>query len=183
MRFKSLFYSLFFISTCLTSCEFNCSIGDKTANERGKKYKPVKKEGTLLYNGIQLNSHNVKVKEAYLVHRDSLGSNVEEENIIDVNKGVKMLVLIDSGWKETENGVLLGASMKAVADNGQELVDMKDLFENNREISSKDSRIIGLSLFFNTWDANRPVTINVSFRIWDKNSSAYIDGTYTVHTK
>lgn len=183
MRFNSLFCTLFFISVCFSSCEFNCSIGDKTANEKGKKYKPVDKNGVLLYNGIQLNTNNVKVTKAYLVNLDSTGDMVDEDNFIDVNKGVKLLLLIDSGWKETEKGVLLGASMKAMADNGQELVDRKDMFESMQEISPEDSRILGLSLTFNHWEARRPVTINVTFRIWDKHSDAEIDGLYTVHTK
>ena len=183
MRFNSLFCTLLFISVCFSSCEFKCSIGDTTANERGKKYKPVDKNGTLLYNGVQLKTNKVKVTKAYLVYRDSTGEMVDEDNFIDVNIGVKLLLLIDSGWKETENGVLLGASMKAVADNGQELVNMKDMFENKQEISPKDSRILGLSLFFNHWEARRPVTINVTFRIWDKNADADIEGSYTVHTK
>jgi len=183
MRFKSLFYPLFFISVCLTSCEFKCSIGNSTASEKGKKYKPVQKDGMLLYNGIQLKTNNVKINKAYLVHRDSIGEMVDEDNFIDIRKGVKLLLLIDSGWKETGNGVSLGGSMSAVADNGQKLLDMEDIFKGEQWFNPEDSKILGVALYFTEWETRKPVTIDVSFRIWDKNSDAYIQGSYIVHTK
>jgi hypothetical protein len=180
---RSIGFSLLIISICLTACTFKCSVGNTAEDQKGKKYKPVEKNGALVYNGIDLKPYHVSVSKAYLVNDDSVGELVDESNFIDVREGVKLLILIDSGWTETPKGVLLGASMTAVSDDGQELLKREDMFEQMGNISVEDSKIIGLSLYFNEWKARRPVTIKVNFKVWDKNSDAFVQGSYSVHTK
>jgi len=180
---RSLVFSLLIVTICLTACEFKCSVGDSSADHNDKKYKPVEKNGTLIYNGIDLKPYHLSVSKAYLVHRDSVGELVDESNFVDLRRGVKLLILIDSGWTETPKGVSLGASMKAVSEDGQELINRDDMFEKLPYISAEDSKIIGLSVYFDEWNARRPVTVTVNFKVWDKNSDAFVQGSYRVHSK
>jgi hypothetical protein len=183
MRFKSLFYPLFFVSLCLASCEFKCSVGDSSA-DNDEKNKPVKKEdGTLLYNGIQLEANGLKVNKAYLVVKED-GKRVPADNIVDIKKGVKLLLLID-GWQEKEGRAWPGASIKVVADNGETVLEQADMFAEYDQtgVSPEDAKVIGLSVYFSKWTAERPVSLDVSFRVWDKRSDAFIKGSYIIHTK
>jgi hypothetical protein len=183
MRQKSLLYPFLFVSLFLASCEFKCQVGDAKAKEdKDEKYKPVRKEGALLYNGIEIKANNVKIEKAYLVYRDN-GELIDETNFVDMKRGLKLLVLVESGWKETETGVSLGASMKSTSEDGEELLNKTDMFEGAGSFSATDAKIIGLSLFFKEWAPRTPVTINTIFRIWDKNSDAWVEGSYTIHTK
>lgn len=172
-----------FISILLSSCEFHCSVGESKDSTKSEKYKPEQEEGMLLYNGIKLKTNNVVVNKAYLVNRDSTGEMIDEDNFIDIRKGVKLIVIVDSGWTKTENGVSLGGSMKAVTEDGETILDMPDIFKGVKYISPQDAKVLGLSLYFTSTATRKPVTINVAFKVWDNNSSAYVEGTYTVHTK
>jgi hypothetical protein len=171
-------------SLILSSCEFHCSVGDNTPKPDGKN-KPAVKDGVALYNGIKLETYHVKVKQAYLVTNDGKGETISEDNIVDMQRGVKMIVMIDSGWVQTDAQVQLGAKMKVVADNGETLLDKPDMFKpyETTGISPGDARSLGLSVYFTSWEAKRPVTMDVTFRIWDKKGDGYIDGSYTLHTK
>lgn len=186
MRIRSLFWPLVFSSIILSSCEFHCSVGDKTVADTGTANNtPRQENGALLYNGIQLRQHNVKVDKAYLVTNDEAGDRVDEGNFVDITKGVKLVVIVKDGWKETNERVWLGASMKVVADNGETVLEKDDMFTKYEEtgISASDAKLLGLSVFFTTWTAKRPVTLHVSFRVWDKKGDASFDGDYTINTK
>jgi hypothetical protein len=183
---KSLFYYLFFISIFLSSCEFHCSVGEsEEKKETGKKYKPVQKDGALLYNGIHLVSRGVQVEKAYLVTDDEQEDRVGEDNFVEILRGVKMYLLIKDGWKDTDGRVRIDASMKAVADDGTVIAEEQNMFKEYEEkgISIEESKSISIALFVNKWTASRPVTVKISFRVWDKQSDAFVEGDYTVHTK
>jgi len=175
---------LLFLSLFLSSCEFKCSVGDVSADTDGKN-KPVDKNGTLLYNGIQLKASHVKVKKAYLVVNDESGERVNDDNFVDIQKGVKLVLLTGEGWKVTEDRVWLGASMKVYSETGELLLDKPDMFSSYDEtgITSEDSKTLALSVYFTRWESQKPVSIDVSFRVWDKKSDASIEGSYTVHSK
>jgi hypothetical protein len=180
---KSLFYPLFFVSVLLSSCEFKCSVGDSGTAEEPKT-KPVEKDGAALYNGIQVETRNVKLRKAYLATRDK-GDRIGEGNFVDVKEGVKLIIMGSEGWKEENGKVLLGASMQVTADTGEMMLDEQDMFASygDEGISVRDSKILALSVFFNKLEAARPVSFQVRFKVWDKRSDAFIAGNYTIHSK
>lgn len=184
MHIRSLPGVLMILSMMLTSCKFNCSVGD-VGEEKDEVNKPVEKDGALLYNGIKLDATGVKVKKAYLVANDDSGERVAQGNFVDVKKGVKLILLVDKGWKVTDDRVWLGASLKVIDESGEKLLDKPDLFEPFDEsgISAEDSKTLALSVYFTKWESKRPVSMDVNFRVWDKKSDAFIEGTYTIHSK
>lgn len=179
---KSLFLPLLFISFLLTSCEFHCSVGDAGREE---KTKPAEKNGMALYNGIQLDTRGVRLNKAFLVTNDEKAERIDEGNVVDVKRGVKLLLFIDQGWKETDDRVFLGASLKVVTDNGQKVLEEDDLFSqyDRNGITPADAKVVGLSVFFNSPETNRSVSFDVTFRVWDKKGDGRIEGSYTFHTK
>lgn len=165
------------VSLLLSSCEFNCSIGKKEEVETPKTW------NNRVRNDIKLETNNVKIEKAYLIFDD--GSNIPEDNIVDFSKGIKMIVVVDSGWKEINGKVNLGASEKITAQN-KVLLEEEDMFakDHSAGISPEVAKIIGLTASIELKSKVRPLTtFLVSFNIWDKNSEAFIKGSYKLYSK
>ena len=165
------------ISFLFQSCEFSCSIGKKEEIEI-----PENRSGRIK-NDIKLEANEVKIEKAYLVFDD--GKNIPDDNIVDFSKGVKMIIVVDSGWKEINGKVKLGGSEKIMV-QGDVLMEEKDLFAKSfsEGISPEDARIIGLSASIKLKNEVQPLTtFLVSFEIWDKNSDASIKGSYKLFAK
>ncbi|MEN9548373.1 MAG: hypothetical protein RIR12_964 [Bacteroidota bacterium] len=181
---KKQIYLFLLPSLMLVSCEFKCNIG-KVNEPTNNHKKVIEKEGAVIFNGIELAANKVKLNKAYLVENNKSGKSINENNFIDVKEGVKLMLIIDSGWTAINNSVWLGASMKVTADNGEVLMNKQDMFEefNENGISINDSKFLALSVFFTEWYAKRPVSLDVTFNIWDKKGEGSIIGKYRVHTK
>lgn len=169
-----------FLVSSVSSCEFRCNIGSD-AGKVNENIKPVVKDGSQVYNNIQLTTSGVKIKRAYLALQD--GTRVPADNFIDFTQPVKMIVLIDSGWVVKDEGVLLGASEKIATENGQILLDEPDLFEGTGTISETDSKIIAVTAKIIRDKNSPPASFIVSFRIWDKNGNGSIEGNYKLNSK
>src|SRR5687768_13112461 len=100
-------YCLFFVVMLLYSCEFSWQLGDSKEEQSGdgKNYKPVKKEGALLYNGINLVSRGVQVEKAFLVTDEEEAVRIGEDNFVDFKRGVKMALYTGEGWKDVNGKV------------------------------------------------------------------------------
>ena len=188
MRCISRFCLFCCITVILSSCEFRCHVGNskEKADQPGHEYKPVKKDGALLYNGIHLVARAVQVEKAFLVTDEEEAARIGEDNFVEFKRGVKMVLRTGEGWKAVDGRVRIGASMRAVLENGKVLVEEQDLFRSYDEkgIGAEDSKLISLSLYLKQiWTSQEPVTINVSFKVWDKQSDAFVEGDYTIHTK
>ena len=182
MKIRSLFIAFLLITLVLSSCEFQCTVGKDTKEEKGK----VRKEGeSLLYNGIQLRASGIKVNKAYLVTNDGNGERIGEDNIIDLKKGVKLLLLVSNDWKTTDDHVWLGASMNVNTETGEKILEQEDMFAayEKEGLPAKDANIIGMSVRFKEQLASLPLSYDVRFRVWDKKGEAFIEGSYTIHTR
>lgn len=182
MALRPLLIILFSLSLLLPACEFSCNIGETGTDD---KTKPVEKDGMALYNGIELKTQGVQVKKAYLVTNNDRAERIGEGNFVDIKTGVKLVLLIKDGWKEMNDRVWLGASMKVMADTGERVLERDDLFDTKNEegLSAEDAKALGLSVYLSKLNTSRPVSFDVSFRVWDKKGDAYIEGGYTIHTK
>lgn len=183
---KHLSQSLCFvlIVLLLPSCEFKCNVGASTdKDERGKRASVVKQVGgAVLYNGIELESHEVKVRKAFLVFAN--GERVPPDNVIDFKQPVKLVIAIDSGWIEYKNKVWLGLMEKITNDNGNTLMYEKDLFKDVYPdgISPKDALDLALSASITLNKNSGPGFFIISFTIWDKKGVGYIRGQYRLYT-
>lgn len=177
MNCRSLLY-LFCISLSLSSCEFNCSIGkDKEVTGAAKV-----KEGARIYNNIELTSSGVKLDKAYLIFDN--GERVPDDNFVDFKSPVKMQLLVDSGWVETNGKVHLGAAEKITTESGKIIVEEADLFQKYTDgISAEDARSIFLSAILELKEGMPPTSFTVSFRVWDKNGVGSIEGSYKLYSK
>ena len=183
---KHLFQSLCFVLMVLLlpSCEFKCNVGASSdKDERGKKGSVVKQiGGAVVYNGIELESHEVKVRKAYLMFAN--GERVPADNVIDFKQPVKLFIAIDSGWIEYENKVWLGALERVTTDDGNLIMYEKDLFKDKYPdgISPKDARDLALSVSVSLEKNSGPGFVTISFTIWDKKGVGYIRGQYRLYT-
>lgn len=182
MRTRSLYAVFILVTVVLSSCEFQCTVGKDTKEEKGK----ARKEGeSLLYNGIQLRASGIKVNKAYLVTNDGNAERIGEDNIIDIKKGVKLLLLVSNDWKTTNDHVWLGASMTVQVETGEKILEEEDMFAayDKEGLPAEDANIIGMSVRFKEELAARPLSYEVRFRVWDKKGEAFIEGSYTIHTR
>jgi hypothetical protein len=160
-------------------------VGEQKEKKERQANRPVVKYGgnTVIYNGIELEAHLVKVRKAYLVFDD--GERVPDNNVVDFSKPVKMTVFVDSGWTEHENQVMLGASEKVTTDEGRVLLSEKDLFVKNHRTSSipaEDARILSLTVTLKLAGNSEPGFVTISFTIWDKMGIGYVKGQYRLYT-
>ncbi len=176
-----LLFLLFFISFFfLQSCKFSCSIGNKDDNKRTAVFK----DGIRISNDIELQANRIKVDKAYLVFGD--GEAVPEGNITDFSQPVKLVLVIEKGWKEQNGKVSLGASEKIEVETGEILLEEKDLFESNYPdgMPANDARRITLTASIRLKKEIKPLTtFYVSFRVWDKQGDGFIQGRYKLYSK
>ena len=183
MRIVSRLMTFLLVSLLLSSCQFQCKMGDVKGKEKPVVNKPVHTdEGAIIYNGIQVNAHKVKVNKAYLVLKN--GERVPDDNFVDFTQDVKMILLINEGWVEENGKVLLGVSEKVVAENGTVLLDQEDLFSSNTEgLTAADAKILGLSVTFDHVTIGQPTYMSVYYKIWDKKGEGYVEGSYKLYSK
>jgi len=164
----------------LSSCKFYCSVG-KNSDDKNESNKPIIKEGTALYNGIDLYTNKIHVEKAYLVYDN--GERIPEDNFVDFTNNIKLILIIRDGWKIVDGKVKLGASKKVKDENGNLILDENDLFSENETITAEDAKIIGLTLSIRVQQNNSPASFVTSFRVWDKNGEGYIEGVYKLNSK
>jgi hypothetical protein len=179
MKKLYLFYLYGLMAFFLSSCEFHCSLGSNDAPKGDAKVI----DGTRVYNDIQLEQLGVKVEKAYLVFENN--DPVPQSNVIDFTQPVKLILVINEGWKETDNKVKLGVSETILAPDGQVMLDEKDLFAKYTDgITPVDAKKISIMAKIIIKQKMDPLTtFNVKFNVWDKNSNNYIKGSYKLYSK
>lgn len=180
MRRTSLPMLFILLALSLQSCEFSCSIGGKKDEVKGTA---VVKDGTRIYNDIQLTANKVKLSKAYLVFKD--GTAMPEGNLVDFTKPVKVQLVVDDGWVNENGKVMLGAAEKITAEDGTVILDEQDLFSGRYDdgISATDAKEIGLTANITLKKDAPPATFTVSFRVWDKKGEGYVEGSYKLYSK
>ena len=168
----------------LSSCEFNCSVGKKKEGNDSKTVTSsvTEKNGTTLTNNITLSSRGFKVKKATLLLPDN--SRVSDDNVVEMNKNIKLVLFIDEGWKLKNGRAFGGASEKMSADDGTVVVNAEDLFADytTTGFSAEDAKVVSLSVIVTK--ENRTVKYyTVKFRVWDKNGDGEITGDYKFYIK
>jgi len=173
------------ICLCLSSCEFNCSIGKK--DDEANKSKTIsssttEKDGAILTNNIELSAKGVKVTKATLLLPD--GSRVSDDNVVNLNEKIQLVVSTGDGWNLKNGKVFVGASEKITTDGGTAVVNAEDLFKDysNTGFDPKDAKLITLSAVI-TDELTSIKYYTVTFRIWDKNGDAEITGEYKFYIK
>ena len=173
-----LFLMLFCVCFVLPSCEFSCSVGNKDE----PKGTAVIKDGTRIYNQIDLQSNRVKLDKAYLLFDN--GDRVPDDNFVDFKRPVRLHLLIDSGWVEQNGKVMLGAAETITAENGRAVLQEEDLFEKYPSgIPAADAKAIYLSAALQLKEGALPTSFTVSFNIWDKNGDGFIKGSYKLYSR
>ncbi|MBL0267450.1 MAG: hypothetical protein IPP99_01865 [Chitinophagaceae bacterium] len=170
------------LTLSLSSCSFHCQVGNGTAEE---KTTPKVKDEMLLYNGIELDARNIKVSTAYLVTNDDKGDRIDDDNVVDLEKGVKLILLIKEGWKEIEGKVWLDASMLVTNSSSETVLEKENMFAKFGEegVSAEDAKTIGLSVNFKGWDSAKPDTYTVRFKVSDQKGDASLEGSYKLYTR
>jgi len=133
-------------------------------------------------NKITIKSNGIKVKQAFLLFDDS-GKLVPEGNKIEVNQQVNLRLIIE-GWKPVNGKVFLGSAEKITTDEGDVILDEKDLFADYIEtgFDAKDAKVITLSATITSIEELFKYFL-VTFKVWDRKSSAYVTGSYRLYLK
>jgi hypothetical protein len=180
MRNVNLFLVYFMLAFTLSSCQFECSVGDNKKEPEGKA---KVQDDTRVYNDIKVKSYKAKLKRAYLQFED--GTRVPDDNFVNFSQPVNLILDMDGGWVVEGGKVFLGASEKIIGENGQVLVDAEDLFSayTNDGISATDAKRVNIEAAIQLRENAPPTSFSVQFRVWDKKSDGYIEGSYMLFSK
>ena len=110
-----------------------------------KKQARTSTSNDLIKNGIVLQSRGFKVSEAYLVFDDE--NLVPEDNKVSLHQNVNMLLIIDSGWTESDGRVYPGSKQVLKLNTGAEILTEEELFAvfDETGVSPEDARYITLN--------------------------------------
>ncbi len=176
-------FFIFLLTIACGACDSSTK-SDSKAKEKSDsavaKTKTSESSESKIRNQISLKSSGVTVQQAFLMFED--GKLMPQDNKVEIGQKVLMRLII-KGWKEVNGKVFLGAAEKIATDEGQTVLDEKDLFANYTEgISPTDAATITLTAVITRVDKlfNH---FEISFKVWDKNSTDNITGSYRVYLK
>lgn len=174
---RTLFYVLIFVS--VASCNNSGQSNAKTEGE-GSKSQSLSTASQNIRNDVSVKGDGLTVQQAFLMFED--GRLVPQDNKVEVGQQVNLRLII-AGW-ETKNGkVLLDASEKITTDDGQVILDEKDLFAAYPDgVDAAAAGVITLSAVITRVDKLFKY-FEVSFRVWDKAGSDNITGSYKLYLK
>ena len=162
---------------------FGLAISACNNSQTGDKNAPATKSdnsNSSIRNNISVKSSGIKVDQAFLLFDDE--KLVPSDNKIEIGQNVRLRLII-SGWKPVNGRVALGASERITTDEGQVVLDEKDLFANLTEgAEPKDAGVITLSAVISRVDRLFKY-FEVSFKVWDKNSQDNATGSYKLYLK
>ncbi len=161
---------LFFITVLLIiSCEVKVNTpGSVTKIPAGK-----------IRNGIKVNAKGVTVEQAFLTYED--GSLLDENNTTNVNRKLKINFVI-KGWKENGGKVALEANEKVVTNDGDIVLDKKELFTGGGmpNVSIQDAQFPRLSVVVNQVTKLYDYYL-VTFKMWNRGTDQSVEGEYKFH--
>lgn len=171
-KIMTLFFFLYVL--LLGSCKSPTE--DKTSNEPGTA---ATSTSSKIRNGIELNTKgNMKVSQAFLLYDD--GTLVPATNSTSVNQPVKLRLIIEKGFTESNGNVEIGASEKIETNTGQVVLDEKDLFKDLGEVEASRAQTLTLNAVITSLDKLYDYFV-VSFRVWDKKGSGEVTGSYKLY--
>lgn len=131
-------------------------------------------------NNIDLRAKDLQVSQAFLLYED--GKLVPESNEAAVGQPVRLRLVVDGGWKENNGTVSLGASEKIETNDGQVVVDEKDMFASIPSVTVQDAKFITLTATISQMDKLYDYFL-VSCRVWDKNGPGEVTASYRLYIK
>lgn len=138
------------------------------------------KKASKIRNNIELNTKGLQVSQAFLMYDD--GKLVSESNETTIGQPVRLRLVVDGGWKENNGTVSLGASERIETNEGQLVVDEKDMFSSLPGISVQDAKFITLTATISHMDKLYDYFL-VTCRVWDKNGPGEINASYKLYIK
>jgi hypothetical protein len=153
---------------------------DKSASAAEVRPTYTNEEGTLISNGIALETKGVKVSRAFLLFDNS--TLVPPDNKTTPGRRVKLRLVIGEGWKELEGKVALGAAETIETDKGQVVLHEKDLFATAPIIDAEAAKAITLNATISKLGRKTPYFL-VRFRVWDKQGDGEVKGSYRLYVE
>lgn len=135
--------------------------------------------GSKIRNGVQVKATGLKVSQAFLV--DQSGNLVPDDNLVKVNEYLTLRLFID-GWTTKAGMVNLGASEKLETSEKEIILDEKDLFAGNEQVTAEDAKVIALKVVLTGVNKLYDYYL-VTFRVWDKNGTGEVTGSYKFNIK
>ena len=167
------------LGTLLTSCKFNCSVGE---SKSGVKTKAVSSDdettltGGVIKNDIELEATGVKLKAAYLL---DAGENLLTENVTRVGEKIYIVIKTDTGWTKENGKSFIGVAERISTQSGHVVLDAADIFKDYETtgLDADDAKLITISALIKNVVPGSENFV-VQFRVWDKKGAGEIKGKY-----
>lgn len=170
---------LVMFAVALTSCNFNCSVGEKKSGVKTKTVSSADNTtltGAIIKNDIELEATGVKLKEAYLMDAEE---NLLTENIARVGEKIYIVINTDTGWTKENGKSFIGVAERISTSDGHVVLDAADIFKDYETtgLDADDSKLITISAVI-TNGVPGVENFVVQFRVWDKKGAGEIKGKY-----
>jgi hypothetical protein len=150
---------------------------DKGPSSEEKDEDPSGEEKIKATNGIKIKaSGDVKVAMAYLIYGDT-ETKVPASNETTPGRPVKVVIVIEKGWKEEDGEISIGASEKIETSSGEVLLETGDMFEKYPSMKAELGNRVSLKANI-TGKAKEKDEFLINFRVWDKKGESEIKGSY-----
>lgn len=149
-------------------------------SQRGGSAPQVGTRNTRIRNNIELSTKDMEVSQAFLMYED--GKLVPDRNEATLGQPVRLRLVVEGGWKANNGFVSLGASEKIETNDGQVVLDEKDLFASVSNITAQDAKLITLTATISQMDKLYDFFL-VTCRVWDKNGPGEINASYRLYIK
>lgn len=168
MRYLFLFALVIFLS-----CEVK--VGTKTDDSKGVRVANKDK----IRNGIKIKtSGGVTVEQAFLTYAVD-GGFVDESNITGVNKAVKINLVV-KGWKGTSDKIYIDAQQKVTTNEGDLVLDKKDMLAEAGEISPKDAEFLNFQVVITKLNKIYDYFL-VEVRATNKGTDQSLEASFKIH--
>ena len=176
---SSRFIQLAMVCCMLSSCQFQCSMGDKKTVE-GKTVSsgdPSELTGATIKNNIDVEAKGVKLAQAYLMDENRAW---KESNTAALNEKIYLTLKLDTGWTKIDGKSFIGASERVTDKNGVVVLDSDDLFKDydTSGMPSDIASLVNLSAVISKLPSSGVTGFTVKFKVWDKKGSGEVSGTY-----
>ena len=133
---------------------------------------------SIIRNNIKLDAKDgLQVKQAFMLRGN--GSLVSDSNNVKVGEMVELRLLVD-GWKSNKDSIALGASEKIVTNDGTSVVDIPDLFKDEKAVPLSTAQMIRMQITVTKQEKKYDYYM-VDFKVWNKESAQSLDGKYKLN--
>lgn len=168
------------IAVSLVACKENGKAPNIVTDSVPNAIQAKDSAGVVIRNNIQINTQgNLKVLQAFMLRAN--GSLVNDSNNVKIGEMIELRLLVD-GWQSKSDSIALGGSEKIVTNDGTSVLDVPELFKDQRAIPLNKAQMIRMQAVV-TKQSKDYRFYKADFKVWNKDADQSLTGSYQINIK